>query len=55
VFEILDLRESRVLAAGSEEVAEGVDLHSAGAALVEEGESLLEVGGLCLIAHVVLV
>lgn len=51
-LKVADLGLGRVLAAGAQQVAEGVKLHAPGAALVEEGEGLLEVGALCLVvAH----
>ena len=48
-LEVLDLCEGRVLAACSEEVAQVGECDTAVAALVEEGEGLLEVGALRLL------
>lgn len=50
-LQVPDLGLGRVLAAGAQQVAEGVEVHAPGAALVEEGEGLLEVGALRLLAH----
>lgn len=50
-LEVADLGLGGVLAAGAQQVAERVELHAPRAALVEEGEGLLEVGALCLVAH----
>lgn len=44
LFQLLDLSQGRVLAAGTQKVAELVEGNTAGAADVEEGESLLVVG-----------
>jgi hypothetical protein len=55
-LKVLDLRESGILAACSEEIAQVGKGDTAVAALVEEGEGLLEVGALrLLIGHVWLV
>lgn len=43
-FEVADLGQRGVLAAGAEEVAEGGEGDEAGAALVEEGEGFFVVG-----------
>lgn len=43
LLEVADLGEGRVLAACAQEVAQGVDLDTAVAALVEESECLLVV------------
>jgi len=48
-LKVLDLREGRVLTACSEEIAQVGECDTAVAALVEEGEGLLEVGALCLL------
>ena len=48
-LEVLDLCEGGVLAACSEEVAQVGECDTAVAALVEEGEGLLEVGALRLL------
>jgi hypothetical protein len=48
-LKVLDLCESRVLAACSEKVAQVGECDTAVAALVEEGEGLLEVGALRLL------
>jgi hypothetical protein len=50
-LKVLDLRERRVLAASSEEVAQVAECDTAVAALVEEGEGLLEVCALRLLVH----
>jgi hypothetical protein len=50
-LEVLDLCESRVLAACSEEIAQVAECDTAVAALVEEGEGLLEVCALRLLVH----
>jgi hypothetical protein len=50
-LEVLDLCESRVLAACSEEIAQVAESDTAVAALVEEGEGLLEVCALRLLVH----
>jgi hypothetical protein len=50
-LKILDLCESRVLAACSEEIAQVAERDTAVAALVEEGEGLLEVCALRLLVH----
>lgn len=42
-LEVCDLSERWVLAAGAEEVAQGVDGDASGAALVEEGEGFFVV------------
>lgn len=44
LLEVLDLSLRRVLAAGTEQIAKGVEAAAAVAALVEERESLLVVG-----------
>ena len=51
LFEVVDLSEGGVLTAGAEEVAQRVDLNTAVAALVEEGECLLVVCCVGLIRH----
>lgn len=43
LLEVLDLRKSRVLAAGTQQVAEALESNAAIAPLVEQGESLLVV------------
>ena len=43
LLEVADLSEGGVLAAGAEQVAEGVELDAPRAALVEEGEGFLVV------------
>ena len=56
LLKVADLGEGGVLAACAQEVAQGVDLDTAVTALVEEGEGLLEVGGLrLLVGHAWLV
>jgi hypothetical protein len=50
-LEVLDLCQSRVLAACSEEVAQVAECDTTVAALVEEGEGLLEVCALRLLVH----
>ena len=42
-LEVADLGEGRVLAAGAQQVAEGVELDASSAALVEEGEGFFVV------------
>lgn len=51
MLEVLDLGQCWVLTTGAEEIAQRVDLNTSSAALVEEGEGLLEVGGLRLFRH----
>jgi hypothetical protein len=50
-LEVLDLRERRVLATCSEEITKVAERDTAVAALVEEGEGLLEVCALRLLVH----
>jgi hypothetical protein len=50
-LEVLDLRERRVLATRSEEITQVAERDTAVAALVEEGEGLLEVCALRLLVH----
>jgi len=52
-LQIIDLRQRGVLAACAQQIAEAVDVHAPGAALVEEGEGFLEVCALRLVRHVV--
>jgi hypothetical protein len=50
-LKVLDLRERRVLATRSEEITQVAECDTAVAALVEEGEGLLEVCALRLLVH----
>lgn len=43
LLEVLNLREGRVLAAGTQQIAEGISRATAVAALVEQGKRLLVV------------
>ena len=52
LLQIPNLRQSGILAAGAQQVAEGVEGDAAVAAFVEEGEGFFEVGALRLVfAH----